>query len=153
MCQIYIVPVYFLLFLKHCFTTYGQMLQGDLRGLGASPKALPSRSTSPPHPPPPTPTPPPQPQPQGRRLQRDFEVADVKKPILGADFLTANRLVVDLQQGVITSNEDQHLLLPCSLHGFSSKGEFSINQIQHILEGEFRDVAGYELFQLPPPAS
>ena len=26
-----------------------------------------------------------------------FEIADVKKPILGADFLTVNELVVDLQ--------------------------------------------------------
>ena len=67
----------------------------------------------------------------------DFEVADMK-PILGVDFLTANGLMVDLQRGVITSNEDQHLLLLCTLHVLSSSGgEFSINRIQRLLEDEF----------------
>ena len=47
-------------------------------------------------------------------------MADVQKPICYADLLTANGLVVDLQQGVITSNKDQHLLLPCSLHILST---------------------------------
>ena len=51
-----------------------------------------------------------------RRYTWDFEVADVKKPILGADFLTAHGLVVDIQRGILTSNEDQHLTIACDLH-------------------------------------
>ena len=90
---------------------------------------------------------------QRRRFTWDFEVADIKMPILGAYFLTANGLVVDLQRGCITSNEDQNLVLPCSLHVFSSNSEFSINRIHCLLEEEFRDMAGYEPFQNPPPAS
>ena len=35
----------------------------------------------------------------GRRFIWDFEVEDVKKPILGADILTAHSLVVNLQWG------------------------------------------------------
>lgn len=50
---------------------------------------------------------------QRRRFTLIFEIADVKKPILGANFLTVNGLVVDLQQGCITSKEDQHLVLHC----------------------------------------
>lgn len=42
---------------------------------------------------------------QRRRFTLIFEIADVKKPILGADFLTVNGLVVDLQQGCITSSK------------------------------------------------
>ena len=77
----------------------------------------------------------------------------MKKPILGADFLTAYGLVVDLQWGVITSNKDQHLVLPCSLHVLSSNSDFSINRIHRLLEEKFRDMAGYEPFQNPLPVS
>ena len=58
-----------------------------------------------------------------RRYTWDFEIADVKKPILGADFLTAHGLMVDLQRGVLTSNEDLHLTIPCDLHVLTTKGE------------------------------
>ena len=61
----------------------------------------------------------------------------MKNPILGADFLMALSLVVDLQRGCLTSNEDQQLTLPCDLHVLSSKGEFPINRIQRLLEEEF----------------
>ena len=47
-----------------------------------------------------------------KRYTWDFEVADVRKPSLGADFLSAHGLVVDLQRGCLTSNEDQHLTIP-----------------------------------------
>ena len=80
-------------------------------------------------------------------------MADVKKPILGADFLTAHSLVVDLQRGCLTSNEDQHLTLPCDLHVLSSKGEFSINRIHRLLKEELPDIAGLEPFYHPPPPS
>ena len=66
----------------------------------------------------------------------DFEVAEVKKPILGADFLTAHSLVVDLQWGCLTSNEDRHLMLPCDLHVFSSSRDYAINRIHRLLEEE-----------------
>ena len=62
-----------------------------------------------------------------RRYTWDFEVADVKKPILGADFLMAHGLVVDLQRGILTSNEDQHLQV------LSTKGEYSLNRIHRLL--------------------
>lgn len=48
---------------------------------------------------------------QRRHFVWDLEVVNMNKPILG-DFLTANKLLVDLQRGLITSHEDQHLLLP-----------------------------------------
>ena len=49
------------------------------------------------------------------------------------------------------SNEDQHLLLPCTLHFFStSGGEYSL---YHLLEEELRDVVGYEEFTNLAPAS
>ena len=60
----------------------------------------------------------------------------MRKPILGADFLTAHGLVEDLQQGCLTSNDDEHLVLPCSLHILSSNGDFSINRIHRLLEEE-----------------
>ena len=63
----------------------------------------------------------------------DFEVADVKKPIIGADLLTAYALVVDLQQGCLTSNGDQHLVLPCDLQVLISNGDFFINRIHRLL--------------------
>ena len=59
---------------------------------------------------------------------------------------------MNVQQGCITSNEDQHLALPCSLHVLSSSGEFSINRIHRLLKEEFQDVVGYEPFQNLPPA-
>ena len=80
-------------------------------------------------------------------------MADVKKPILGADFLTANRLVVDLQRAILTSNEDQHLTIACDLHVLSTKGEYSLNRIHRLLEDEFPDVAGLQPFDHPPPAA
>ena len=62
--------------------------------------------------------------------------------------------MVDLQCGVITSNKDQYLLLPCSLHVLSAhEGEYSINRLHRLLEEEFRDVAGYEPFVYPLPTS
>ena len=73
---------------------------------------------------------------QSRRFTWDFEIAEVKKPILGADFLMAHGLVVDLQRGCLTSNEDQYLVLPCSLHVLSTNGDFSINRIHRLLEEE-----------------
>ena len=88
-----------------------------------------------------------------RRFTWDFEVAEVRKPILGADFLTAHGLVVDLQQGCLTSNDDQQLVLPCDLHILSSSGDFSINRIHRLLEEEFCDFAGYQPFQHPAPPS
>ena len=69
-----------------------------------------------------------------RRFTRDFEVAEVKKPILGADFLTAHGLMVDLQRGCLTSNDEQQLVLPCDLHVLSSNSNFSINRIHCLLE-------------------
>ena len=70
------------------------------------------------------------------------------------DFLTAHRLVVDLQRGCTTSNEDPHLVLPCTLHVLSTPGgEYSLNHFQWLLEAEYQDVAGYEPFTNPPPAS
>ena len=39
----------------------------------------------------------------GKPFIWDFEVAEVKKPILGADFLTAHSLVVDLQRDCLIS--------------------------------------------------
>ena len=86
-----------------------------------------------------------------RRFSWDFEIADVNKPILGADFLTAHGLVVDLQRGVLTSYEDQHLTLPCDVHILTTKGKFSINRVQQLLEDEFPDVAGLQPFNHPPP--
>ena len=86
-----------------------------------------------------------------RKFQWDFEVADVNKPILGADFLSAHGLVVDLQRGMLTSNEDQQLVIPCSLHVLTSKGEFSVNRLQRLLEDEFPDVAGLQPFDHHPP--
>ena len=88
-----------------------------------------------------------------KRYTWDFEVADVKKPILGANFLTAHGLVVDLQRGVLTSNEDQHLTIACDLHVLSTKGEYSLNRIHRLLEDEFPDVAGLQPFDHPPPAA
>ena len=90
---------------------------------------------------------------QRMRYTWDFEIAEVKKPILGADFLMAHILMVDLQRGCITSNEDQHLVLLYSLHVLSTSGDFFINHIHRLLKEEFRDVAGYESFQNPstPP--
>ena len=38
------------------------------------------------------------------------------------DFLTAHGLIVDLQPGCTTSNEDPHLVLPCTLHVLSTSG-------------------------------
>ena len=72
------------------------------------------------------------------RYTWDFEVADIKKPILGAVFRMAHSLVVDLQRGCLTSNKDQHLTLPCDLHVLSS--------INGLLETEFRYVVGLEPF-------
>ena len=89
----------------------------------------------------------------GKGFIWDFEVTEVKKPILEADFLTAHSFIVDLQRGCLTSNEDQHLMLPCDLHVLSSSGDFSINKIHHLLEKEFRYVTGYEPFEHPPPGS
>ena len=83
----------------------------------------------------------------------DLEITEVKKPILGADFLIAYGLRVNIQWGCLTSNEDQHLVLPCSLHVLSTNGDFSINRIHCLLEEEFFDVAGYKPFQHQPPAS
>ena len=60
---------------------------------------------------------------------------------------------MDLQRGCLSSNEDQHLRLPCNLHILSSKGEFSINRIHRLLQEEFRDVAGLEPFDHPMLAS
>ena len=88
---------------------------------------------------------------QRRRFTWDLKVADVKKPILGADFLTAHGLVVCLQWGCLTSNDNEHLVLPCSLHVLSSNGDFSINWIHCLLEEEFHDIAG--LPALPAPAA
>ena len=90
---------------------------------------------------------------QRRRYTWDFEVADVTKPILGADFLTAHNLVVDVGGACLTSNEYPNLNLPCSLHTLRTSGEYSINRIQRILEHEFPDVAGLQEFESPPPAS
>ena len=87
-----------------------------------------------------------------KRFIWDFEMADVKKPILGP-ILAAHSLFMDLKRGCLTSNENQHLTLPCDLHVLSSKGEFSINRISRLLETEFCDVAGLEPFDHPPPAS
>ena len=89
----------------------------------------------------------------GKRFIWYFEVAKVKKPILGADFLMAHSLVVDLQRGCLTSNEDQHLMLPCNLHVLSFSRDFSINRIHCLLEEEFGDVTVYEPFDHLPPAS
>ena len=80
-------------------------------------------------------------------------MADVKNPILGANFLTAHGLVVDLQRGILTSNEDQHLTFTCDLHVLSTKGEYSLNRIHCLLEDEFPDVAGLQPFNHPPPAA
>ena len=88
-----------------------------------------------------------------RRYTWDFEVANMRKPILGADFLSAHGLLVDLQRGVLTSNEDQHLTIPCDLHALTIKGEYSINRIQPLHEEEFPDVAGLQPFDHPPPAA
>ena len=88
-----------------------------------------------------------------RRYMWDFEVADVKKPILGANFLTAHGLVVDLQRGILTSNKDQHLTIACNLHVLSTKGKYSLNRIHRLLEDEFPDVAGVQPFNHPPPAA
>ena len=88
-----------------------------------------------------------------RRYTWDFEVADVKKPILGADFLMAHGLVVDIQRGILTSNEDRHLTIACDLHVLSTKGEYSLNRIHRLLEDEFPDVAGLQPFNHPPPAA
>ena len=52
----------------------------------------------------------------GRRYTWDIEEADVKKPILGADFLSAHGLTGDLQGSCIRSNDDPNLVLPCTLH-------------------------------------
>ena len=67
-----------------------------------------------------------------RRFTWDFEVAEVKKPILGADFLTALGLMVDLQRSCLNCNNDQQLVLPCNLHVLSSNGDFSINRIHRL---------------------
>ena len=88
-----------------------------------------------------------------RRYTWDFEVANVRKPILGADFLSAHGLVVDLQRGCLTSNKDQHLTIPCNLHVLSTKGEFSINRIPLLLEEEFPDAASLQPFDHLLPAS
>ena len=86
------------------------------------------------------------------RKSWDFQVEDVKKAIIGADLLTYHGLVMDLQRGCVLSNEDQHLVLPCSLHVLSNSGEYSINQIQQLLRQEYRNVAGLEEFEGLPPA-
>ena len=74
-----------------------------------------------------------------KRYMWDFEVADMNKPILWADFLLAHGLVVDLQRSVLTSNRDLHLTIPCDLHILTTQGEYSINRIQRLLEEEFPD--------------
>ena len=71
---------------------------------------------------------------QRRRFTWDFEIVEIKKPFLGADLLIAHGLVVDLKRGCVTSNEDQHLVLPCSLHVLSTSGDFSINRIHRLLK-------------------
>ena len=86
-----------------------------------------------------------------RRYTWDFEVADMKKPILGADFLMAHGLVVDLQRGILNGNKDQHLTIACNL--VSTKGEYSLNRIHRLLEDEFPDVAGVQPFDHLPPAA
>ena len=53
---------------------------------------------------------------------------------------------MDLRRGCLTSNEDQHLTIPCDLLVLSTKGEYFINRIQRLLEEEFPDVAGLQPF-------
>ena len=55
---------------------------------------------------------------QVRQFTWDFTIAEVKKLILGTDFLFAHGLAIDMAR---TSNKDMDLLQQCSLHTLSDK--------------------------------
>ena len=80
---------------------------------------------------------------QGCHFMWDYKVPKINKGILGADFLSANNLCVNVAQCIITSNADSDLILPGNLNSDS------IN-INHILAA-FRVVCGPENFENPPP--
>ena len=95
---------------------------------------------------------------QRRRFTWDMEITNVRKAILGANFLSAQGLTVDLQQACVCSNEDPYLILPCSLHVLDWGN--SVNHFKKILVKKFAVVAAARLPDLtlhrysclhPPP--
>ena len=83
--------------------------------------------------------------PCGQRFSWNFLQADVTCPILGADFLAAHQLCVDIAQRRVTSSQPATPPLTAELHSIQAG---AVNFLD-ILK-EFPDVAGKVPFSGPP---
>ena len=61
--------------------------------------------------------------------------------------------MVDLQRGCLTSNDKQQLVLPGNLNVLAPTATSPSTRIHRNLKEELHNIAGYEPFQHPPPAS